>query len=84
MGKFREFYWNQTCYEQRITRFLVEGNTGKTFLMPDGASRQKLGHIGASLVRMEGKIGSLKMQWMGNEKTICLSKALKWKWKINA
>ena len=42
--------------------------SGQIFLRPDGTSRQKLGKIGASLVSVEGKMRSLKMQWIGNEK----------------
>lgn len=56
-----------SCFlEGRIGEEMV--NSGKTFLMPDGTSRQKLGRIGASLVSVEGKMRALKTQWMGNEK----------------
>ena len=42
--------------------------TGKNYLMPDGTSRQRLGKMGASLVRVGDKFRALKVQWMGNEK----------------
>ena len=41
---------------------------GKTFLMPDGTSRAKVGKMGATLVSIEGKLRALKLQSMGNEK----------------
>ena len=40
---------------------------GKTFLMPDGTSRAKVGKMGATLVKIEGKMRALKLQCMGNE-----------------
>ena len=40
---------------------------GKTFLMPDGTSRAKVGKMGATLVSIEGKMRALKLQGMGNE-----------------
>ena len=40
---------------------------GKTFLMPDGTSRAKVGKMGATLVSIEGKMRALKLQSMGNE-----------------
>ena len=40
---------------------------GKTFLMPDGTSRAKVGKMGATLVKIEGKMRALKLQAMGNE-----------------
>ena len=40
---------------------------GKTFLMPDGTSRAKVGKMGATLVSIEGKMRALKLQCMGNE-----------------
>ena len=40
---------------------------GKTFLMPDGTSRAKVGKMGATLVSIEGKMRALKRQGMGNE-----------------
>jgi hypothetical protein len=40
---------------------------GRTFLMPDGTSRAKVGKMGATLVKIEGKMRALKLQGMGNE-----------------
>ena len=57
---------NISCYlEGKVGDEMMK--SGKNFLMPDGTSRQKLGQIGASLISVDGKMRSLKMQWMGNE-----------------
>ena len=40
---------------------------GRTFLMPDGTSRAKVGKMGATLVSIQGKMRALKLQSMGNE-----------------
>ena len=40
---------------------------GKSYLMPDGTSRQRLGRMGASLVKVGEKFRALRVLKMGNE-----------------
>ena len=70
-----KYYQKQSLYEMLTTTYfaiwrgkLVNKCRSQTFLMPDGHSHQTLGEIGASLVSVESKMCSLKMQWMGDEK----------------
>ena len=54
-----------TYLEGEIGTLMVKD--GKTFLMPDGTTRAKVGKMGATLVSIEGKTRALKLQCMGNE-----------------
>ena len=54
-----------THLEGKIADQMTE--SGSSFLMPDGTSRQRLGRVGASLVFIEGQVRALKCQLMGNE-----------------
>ena len=53
-----------THLEGKIADQMTE--SGSSFLMPDGTSRQRLGRVGASLVFIEGQVRALKCQLMGN------------------
>ena len=62
----RRAHHKAACYlEGEIGTLMVKD--GKTFLMPDGTSRAKVGKMGATLISIEGKMRALKLQSMGNE-----------------
>ena len=60
----RRAHHKAACYlEGEIGTLMVKD--GKTFLMPDGTSRAKVGKMGATLISIEGKMRALKLQSMG-------------------
>ena len=59
-------------YAHQVASCYIEGKIGeemvkhsKTFLMPDGTSRSKVGKMGGCVVHIAGKVRALKLQKMG-------------------
>lgn len=59
-------------YAHQVASCFIEGKIGeemvrhsKTFLMPDGTSRSKVGKMGGCVVHIKGKVRALKLQKMG-------------------
>ena len=60
--------------EHRVASSYLEGKIGeamvknqKTYLVPDGTSRSKVGKMGGCLVHIEEKVRALKLQKLGKD-----------------